>query len=101
MICLEVTSDNNDDWRGLADKMGLLLDKIRWIEEQRDRSPTEVLLNMWKDKGKSIEELRNILLEMGRHDAVSVIDKCKDNGSRMVRQDAVSIIDKGKYGANK
>lgn len=78
VICLDVISNNNDDWRGLAEKMGLQFDKIRWIEEQRDRSPTELLLCIWKDKGKPIEELRNVLAEMGRQDAVSVIDKCMD-----------------------
>ncbi|XP_062605216.1 netrin receptor UNC5B-like [Saccostrea cucullata] len=75
VLCLDPVSDNNGDWKGLAERMGLKFDKIRWIEEQSG-SPTELLLNMWRDKGKTIEDLRNILVEMNRTDAVSVINKC-------------------------
>lgn len=74
IVCLDPTTDNNSDWRGLAEKMGMKFDKIRWIEEQSG-SATELLLKLWMDEGRPLEELRSLLLEMNRDDAVSVIDK--------------------------
>lgn len=77
VVCLDPSTDNNSDWHGLAEKMGMKFDKIRWIEEQSG-SPTELLLKLWRDEGRHLEELRTLLLEMNRNDAVSVIDKYQE-----------------------
>lgn len=45
IVCLDPATDNNSDWRGLAEKMGMKFDKIRWIEEQSG-SATELLLKL-------------------------------------------------------
>lgn len=74
VVCLDPATDNNNDWRALAEKMGMKFDKIRWIEEQSG-SPTELLLKLWMDEGRPVEQLRSLLLEMNRDDAVSVVDK--------------------------
>lgn len=74
VVCLDPSTDNNNDWRALAEKMGMEFDKIRWIEEQSG-SPTELLLKLWMDEGRPVEQLRSLLLEMNRDDAVSVVDK--------------------------
>ena len=77
IICLDPATDN--DWRALAEKIGLKFDKIRWIEEQTG-SPTELILRMWTDEGRTLEELRGLLKEINREDAVSVIDKSLKDG---------------------
>lgn len=74
IVCFDFVIDNNSDWCGLVEKMGMKFDKICWIEEQSG-SVIELLLKFWMDEGRLLEELRSLLLEMNRDDVVLVIDK--------------------------
>lgn len=33
IVCFDFVIDNNSDWCGLVEKMGMKFDKICWIEE--------------------------------------------------------------------
>lgn len=63
-----------NDFRLLAEKVGLDKDTISWLE-QRD-NPTELILQEFKSqKDCSTERFKAILAEMERNDVVTVIEE--------------------------
>ena len=70
---------HENDWKVLAEKLGLGYTGIRWIECRNAFSPTEILFNLWETTDSlklqyPLQKMANILQEMGRDDAVEVIE---------------------------
>ena len=64
------------DWKLLAEILGFESKHIRWLESRKD-SPTETLLNWWEMKRSRkfpLRRLAEILREIGRDDAASLIE---------------------------
>ncbi|KAL3873487.1 hypothetical protein ACJMK2_036597 [Sinanodonta woodiana] len=61
------------DWQALAEKMGYNEQDITWLESQQ--SPTKLLIDKWRDDGKSYKDLMNLLQEINRLDAVFEVKK--------------------------
>lgn len=67
------------DWKVLAENIGLSYTDILWIESRKVFSPTEVIFNLWETRDSlrlqyPIRKLRDILQQMGRDDAVKIIE---------------------------
>lgn len=67
------------DWKVLAENIGLSYTDILWIESRKVFSPTEILFNLWETRDSlrlqyPIRKLRDILQQMGRDDAVKIIE---------------------------
>ena len=73
-LILKLDPSGENDYTVLAEKIGYTCEEIKWLEEQKgNKSPTEVLLEKWILDGNQLKDLQKYLQEMGRLDAVSVL----------------------------
>ncbi|XP_033101039.1 uncharacterized protein LOC117104331 [Anneissia japonica] len=71
-VLLDPLHPLSNDWRGLASKLGY----DRYINYLSMKlSPTMCILNGWSEKGWSVEDLKECMMAMKRHDVVRLIDK--------------------------
>ncbi|CAC5372052.1 unnamed protein product [Mytilus coruscus] len=74
-LILKLDIKGERDYRLLAEKIGYSFEQIRWLEQQNcPKSPTEIILEKWIGDGRGLQELKPHLHQMGRLDAVSVIE---------------------------
>lgn len=78
IILLDVDNPASTDagnWKDLAEKVGCDVARIRWLEGQKQKSPTEILLEKWIEDKRTFEELEKVMLELHREDAAEEIRK--------------------------
>ena len=78
-LCVILDPPHEYDWKVLAEKIGLSYKDIRWIESRNAFSPTEILFNLWETTDSlklqhPLHEMADILQQMGRDDAVKIIE---------------------------
>ena len=65
------------NWRLLAEQMGITMSGITFLshrEREVGESPTAFLLDMWNNMGRSLVDLAQLCRDMGRDDAVGVVE---------------------------
>lgn len=67
---LDIKRDFFDDFRMVAEELGIDRDDIRWLEQQT--GPTDKILNR-TDHELTVEKLMQVLLKIERHDVASIL----------------------------
>ena len=78
-LSLILDPPHENDWKVLAENIGLSYTDIRWIESRIAFSPTEILLDLWETTDSlklqyPLQQMADILKKMGRDDAVEIIE---------------------------
>ncbi|XP_071946013.1 uncharacterized protein [Antedon mediterranea] len=80
-ICVRLDplrSTDYNDWRGVACKVGYdrYIDYIMSMSfVSMINSPTMCVMHGWSEKGLSLNDFKGCMIEMNRHDVVSIIDE--------------------------
>lgn len=77
-VMLDVSSPVAKNWKSLAEIIGCDY-MIPLLENRRESSPTEEVLTMMEHKAYTLQNLKTLLSEMGRNDAVYAIQEFLDS----------------------
>lgn len=70
-MSLDAKNALGNDWRGLAEEMGMNLLEVNYIESKN--SPTLILLDKWKAESGTLAKLQDMFKNMHREDLVELL----------------------------
>ena len=62
------------NWRYLAEILGASCSDIQFLENRNHESPTQHVLNVFETMNKPLTFLRDIFIDLDRHDVVTVLN---------------------------
>ena len=62
------------NWRYLAERLGASYTDVQFLESRNHESPTQHVLNVFETMNKPLTFLRDIFIDLDRHDVVTVLN---------------------------
>lgn len=76
-LLLDLDEEEGRNYVMLAEKIGMETDKIHWISQRKGgpHGPTELVLREFEAQGKTMQDFKLLMTEMGRLDVLDEIAK--------------------------
>ncbi|XP_070565104.1 uncharacterized protein [Ptychodera flava] len=76
-MLLDVPNAMSNDWQQVAAELDLKPTQLDWIRhqaQQNNGSPTKIVIQLWKEDGRSLQDLATLLRKKRRDDAATIIE---------------------------